>query len=530
MNNEFIDDVLLNLPIDLINCKIYKEIEYINDNYTYTNIIDEANVLLLNVEKEIDFDGYIIYFSEEYNTTKYQEKYDLIESHKDGKNYGFIFKKPPMIVDELLLEIRTREEEKDYDVLPLECSKETEKCTYSEYLQDCCIKHLNDMLNFISEQFVDFKWWCDKHLLMRINDNSRGKITDELEIGLFAEDYNKLLALRSTFLKNGYQFIINQKPREWIRIQVSGKNKIGIDIVPRRNINGVLYWGVTGGNKLYTNDSIPYFYVSNIINKELENTSVNIPNNSNDLLTYRYGSGYGDKAWTFEVKQLVLPEKIEATEELPKEVYVYWQGKENSIVSKCYDIIKNKCRNFNINLVSDECLETIYEKNPRLKNCSSKVKSLFAKINLLNETGGTWIDSDIIMMKDLEEIIKPIKKYDFVGFGEYYGNPDDAFMSCRKDCYLVNIWKRRFDMMLNNNVFNYDRLNYVFKEVSDNYKYYNYNHLLFDPFDDLSIYKRIDNGFVKKVKNEGKVNCFHLHSKTIKESIMEGTILDKLLS
>lgn len=530
IKNSFIEELLLNLPVDLLTSKIYTTVDYINEEYEFVDDINSADIVITNSEQEIDTEGYLIFIADSYNTTFYQKIYDLIESHKEDNLYGFIFKKPETYTDELLNEIRTREENKEYDVLPLECSKETERCNYSNYIQDCCKNHLLQMLEFVNEKFCDFNWWCDKELLMRITDSTRGKITDELEIGVFSKDYNKLIALRSTFLKNGYQFIINQKPREWIRIQVSGKNKIGIDIVPRRNINEVLYWGISGGNKLYTSDSIPSYYVKNIIDKDYEGINVKVPENSKDLLTYRYGSGYGDKAWSFDVKQLIVPNKIEVVDTLPKNVYLYWQGNKNSIIEKCHEIIKSKCSNFEVNILSDEDFESIIAKNKKLSNCNTKIKALYFKVNLLNENGGTWIDSDLVMMKNLEDIINPLNKYDFVGYGKYYGSPDDTFMSCRKGCSLVNLWKRRFDMMLNDNVFSYDKLSCIFNEISDNYKYYNYNNLLFDPFDDLTIYQRNDNGFVDKVKNEGKINCFHLHNKTTKNTIIEDSILAKLLS
>lgn len=527
-------NLIYNLPCDLSQVKIHLDITnydlieeknaLLEDSFFNFTTLEDCNILITTNKREIEKE-YLIYIGEDYNY--YLDTYKIVESYKIRQFIGYILVPQEEQDDELLLEIKEREENKEYDILPFSCDKSTLRCDYNNFLQDCCVEHIKNILSFICEHFK-FNWWCDKGLLKMVL-GYRGKTNDVLEIGIKSERWNEFLQLKSKFLSAGFYFKVINKPKDYVRIQISGKNEIGIDIVPRRNIKGSLYRGTTGGTKFYNEDVILQKLVDPTKEISWNDLLVKIPNCEQEVVDLRFDR-LEDKTWNFDVNSLIIPKRIEVIDELPQNVFLYWEGKRNEIIDKCERIIEERCINFDIIKVDDNNINEYIEiPSYVLEKRNPKIKSLFIKCALLNKYGGTWIDSDLVLMKNLETIIEPLKKYDFIGYGYYYGEVEDAFMSCRKNCLLVDLWFRRFKMLFKKNQLNYKNLNFVFNEVSDNYKYYNYNYNTFEPFEDLSRYSHQDNGFVEKVIENNLINGFHLHGEVTKREITRGSILSKLL-
>lgn len=68
------------------------------------------------------------------------------------------------------------------------------------------------------------------------------------------------------------------------------------------------------------------------------------------------------------------------------------------------------------------------------------------RVMLLHKYGGLYLDSDMIVMRNLSDITDKLKKYDYVGFGQYYykgvsynsyGAPQNWAMASRKKGILI---------------------------------------------------------------------------------------------
>lgn len=138
-------------------------------------------------------------------------------------------------------------------------------------------------------------------------------------------------------------------------------------------------------------------------------------------------------------------------------LWVYWENVYNAKmpahISLCRKtIIKHCAPSFKI-VELDE--KNIYTFLPELKELErelnfSRLKTAqkvdFYRIMLLYKYGGIYLDSDIIVMKDLKEVADKLTRYDFVGFGEYninipmhnsYGAPQNWVMASRKNGILI---------------------------------------------------------------------------------------------
>ena len=112
---------------------------------------------------------------------------------------------------------------------------------------------------------------------------------------------------------------------------------------------------------------------------------------------------------------------------------------------------------------------------------------------LLYKYGGLYLDSDIIILKDISEIIDKINKYDYVGFGctgnkcTYgYGRPSNAIMAAKQQSVLMkNVLIHLINKIQTQTEYNYFDLGklVIWDEItllqnnSDSYIYYHYtNH------------------------------------------------------
>jgi hypothetical protein len=108
----------------------------------------------------------------------------------------------------------------------------------------------------------------------------------------------------------------------------------------------------------------------------------------------------------------------------PRIVWVYWENINRSTyptyIKLCIDTMKK-------HLGTKHNLIILNEKNIRdylpdlrddFKNLKTAQKVDYYRIALLKKYGGLWIDADIIVMRDFDEIFDKIDEgYDYVGFG-----------------------------------------------------------------------------------------------------------------
>ena len=109
-----------------------------------------------------------------------------------------------------------------------------------------------------------------------------------------------------------------------------------------------------------------------------------------------------------------------------RNIWLYWEnkpGKKKPVyIDLCYKTIDKNCKNFRVHKLNEK---NIYDYLPDLRKDINKLKipqkADYIRYRLLNEYGGIWLDSDIIVINDLSPILDYFDKYDFIGFGCHYG-------------------------------------------------------------------------------------------------------------
>ncbi len=126
-------------------------------------------------------------------------------------------------------------------------------------------------------------------------------------------------------------------------------------------------------------------------------------------------------------------------------IWIYWQNKKNKrtpdYISLCHEsIIKHCKKSFKINILNDsnvkEYLPNIREDFFQISQINNK--SNYLRYKLLYEFGGTWLDSDLILMQDLKLLKDNLLKDNTVDLiatasPEYeYKEPESGFLMSTK--------------------------------------------------------------------------------------------------
>jgi hypothetical protein len=147
-------------------------------------------------------------------------------------------------------------------------------------------------------------------------------------------------------------------------------------------------------------------------------------------------------------------------------LWVYWENKENkstpAIIELCIEIMKLKLSN-NFNFVKLD-QNNIYEYIPEIKEKKHILDKLiiahrvdYYRVLLLNKYGGLYLDADIIVLNDLNDIIDKMNKYDYIGFGctgyecsNGYSKPSNWAMASKPNGILISRLKMYLDNILEN--------------------------------------------------------------------------------
>ena len=182
-------------------------------------------------------------------------------------------------------------------------------------------------------------------------------------------------------------------------------------------------------------------------------------------------------------------------------LWVYWENKDGKptppIIELCLEIMKLRLsKNFNfIKLDQNNIIDYIPE---IIKRKSILDKLIIAhrvdyyRVLLLNKYGGLYLDADIIVLNDLNDIIDKLKDYDYIGFGctgyqctNGYGTPSNWAMASKPNGILISRLKNHLENILDN--ISQDKIDYhTFGKLAiwhilqnlinkENYKYYHYD-------------------------------------------------------
>ena len=174
----------------------------------------------------------------------------------------------------------------------------------------------------------------------------------------------------------------------------------------------------------------------------------------------------------------------------PRIVWMYWENINRntypSYIALCLYLTKKHLKNYNV-VILDSTTIKLFLNNIRsdFENLETAQKVDYYRVALLHKYGGIWLDADIIIMKNLDEIFEKIDEgYDFVGFGctgnkcDYgYNRPSNWVMASRPNGILMKKYLEKLD----------EKLNIRDKNIQQNHKtYHDYGKLpLWNSIDDL---------------------------------------------
>lgn len=194
-------------------------------------------------------------------------------------------------------------------------------------------------------------------------------------------------------------------------------------------------------------------------------------------------------------------------DELPNHIWLYWETKKGkkkpAYLDLCYETIVKHCgNNFKIHLLDEN---TVYDYLPNLrKDFNNKItkipmKADYIRYQLLYKYGGIWLDSDVIVFKNLYKLLEKLKDYEYVGFGchyigkqcteknDGYSKPANWVMICRPNSLLMKTVIKKADILLKSNDKEYFDKHYhilgrnllwdCIQELKSKYKSWDYLHV-----------------------------------------------------
>lgn len=195
-----------------------------------------------------------------------------------------------------------------------------------------------------------------------------------------------------------------------------------------------------------------------------------------------------------------LPSNTLPTQQRKPYLWVYWEDingtKMPGYISLCRKTLYKHCNTSFTIVELDE--KNIYKYLPELKIIEQKInfndlkiaqKVDYYRVMLLCKYGGLYIDSDMIVMKDLYEIIEKLEAFDFVGFSRYsldkeyhitYGKPQNWIMASRSQGTLVTKLLESMNQILESRLRYHDLGKYLLATtlkalIEGGYKYYHYS-------------------------------------------------------
>lgn len=91
--------------------------------------------------------------------------------------------------------------------------------------------------------------------------------------------------------------------------------------------------------------------------------------------------------------------------ELPKNIWIYWDGVLPKLVEHCIQVIKNQNPNFKVIILNSANVEEYCDPQYlQIENISPQHKADVIRLNLLYKFGGIWLDASTILNRDLDWI------------------------------------------------------------------------------------------------------------------------------
>jgi len=106
-------------------------------------------------------------------------------------------------------------------------------------------------------------------------------------------------------------------------------------------------------------------------------------------------------------------------------LWLYWENKKGTkcpaYIDMCFETVKLHCNSFDIKILNEKTITDYIDVHPNI----NKVKQIahkadYFRYKLLYKHGGCWLDSDMIVMKSFDEIVKLLDKHLFLIRGDQH--------------------------------------------------------------------------------------------------------------
>lgn len=137
-------------------------------------------------------------------------------------------------------------------------------------------------------------------------------------------------------------------------------------------------------------------------------------------------------------------------------IFYYWCGRKYSLIKLCHKIFKKKLSKYNLIFLNDDNIDKYIDNvdfNKLNKLCPAH-KADYIRVNVLYKYGGIWLDSDTLIINNLDYYINILKNYDVF---LVYEEPDllcNGFFGCKKNILFMQEWKQRINNILEDKDYN----------------------------------------------------------------------------
>lgn len=144
-------------------------------------------------------------------------------------------------------------------------------------------------------------------------------------------------------------------------------------------------------------------------------------------------------------------------------LFSYWELKKGvtkrpGYIDLCFSTMKKNGKLFNVQILDNiSVLKFLPNLRKDINELPLALKADYIRICLLYKYGGLWLDADVIMMSDMNEVVELLKKgEDFIGFGctghecyYGYGKPSNWAMGATKGSIMMKNCMNELDNKLN---------------------------------------------------------------------------------
>ena len=130
-------------------------------------------------------------------------------------------------------------------------------------------------------------------------------------------------------------------------------------------------------------------------------------------------------------------------------VYIYWEGFEYKLIKKLRELMYLHIPN--LIFITDKNVKNFVKVFPdSYENLSIAHKADFVRVSVICDYGGIWLDSDTLVMENLDELIKIIEEKDGFFIRENNENICNGVFGSKSNTALMLEWRRQIFEILNN--------------------------------------------------------------------------------